>query len=50
MMDSSVMITPIFDQLVDEFRQRDASTAGVGQVTSPEGEVLVSEQTAEHVE
>jgi hypothetical protein len=35
MSDSSVMITPIFDQLVAEFQQRGDSTPPVGQNETP---------------
>lgn len=38
MSDSSVMVTPIFDQLVAEFQQRTDSVPGEQQETPAEGE------------
>jgi hypothetical protein len=38
MSDSSVMVTPIFDQLVAEFQQRADSVPGEQQETPAEGE------------
>jgi hypothetical protein len=42
MSDSSVVVTPIFDQLVEEFRERDDSPPpGVAAQESAEGEAEV---------